>query len=161
MLLIAIAFNSKNSNYYKEAVKLNKNLKADGIELMMPLDAVRNIFGKEEVYNKGFGGDFFQYPSKGVAFSVSLDTSYDLYNRIVDLRITNPNYSVFGISCGISAIDAWKVLESIGYEKDTELYTDTSYSKGCIVLSLVTSENKINEIKIYVKDKKFDSDKVY
>lgn len=68
---------------------------------------------------------------------------------------------MFGISCGIPANDAWKVLESIGYEKVTELNPDTAYSKGCIVISFATSENKINEIKIYVKDKNFDSDKIY
>lgn len=51
MFLIVIVFSNKSIYYYKEAIKLNKNLKADGIEVMMPLDTARNIFGKEEIYN--------------------------------------------------------------------------------------------------------------
>lgn len=160
-LLLILLFILKDIFYYKAANEVNKNLKADGFKVMMDIEEVRKVCGKEEIFNQGFGGDFLEYPSKGVVFSVSTDSDYDLYNKIGDLRIRNPEYSLFEIQVGLELSRASEILRSKGYKESISTYGERSYTKGCVYIDFSNDKKKIYEIRIIVKDKNYDPNRVY
>lgn len=148
-------------NYYKDAYEMNQNLDADGLKLMMSIEEVRNVYGKEEVFNEGFGGNFYEYPSKGIAFSVSTDSDYDLNNKVGDLRISNTEYSVFGIHVGMEESEAFKILLLEGYQESIGENGEKSYAKGCVHIDFTEIENTVRGLRITVKDQQFDPDRIY
>ena len=163
LLIVGIVTKLFNDDkkYYEDAHELNSYLEADGLKLMMQIEEVHDIYGIEEVYNLGFGGDFYEYPSREVAFSMSTDSDYDLFNKISDIRIFNPEFSLFGICVGMEESKAIEILLARGYKEIANDYKEESFSKGCIYIDFSTSENIILGIRIGVKDKEYDSNRIY
>ena len=150
----------KDSSYYNDAYEVNQSLAADGFKLMMSVEEVRNKCGVEEAFEHGFGGNFYGYPSKGVEFSVSTNYDYDLKDKIGDLRIKNPNYSLFDFRVGMEESKASEILKSRGYKENID-DRGKSYLKGCVYIDFSVSNNIISEIRIIVRDKKFDPNIIY
>lgn len=148
-------------NYYADANELNKSLSAEGLQLMMTIEQVRELLGDEEVFTVGFGGNLYEYPSKGVQFSVSTDSDYDLYYKVGEIRISNPAYSVFGIRVGAKEGSISEILRSRGYKENVDDYGQKTYNKGCVYLDFSVHENIVQGFRINVKDKKFDPNRVY
>ena len=134
------------------AWSVNKEINAAGVRLMMPDSEVRALLGEEEEYVPGFGGYMLAYPGRGIVLTLLSDGGTDFYNKVSEVKVTDPAHAVCGVRVGDTEESALKALRNKGFA------TERPGSPGLWKMNLFVSvdvdgSGKVAAISIGIKDR--------
>ncbi|MEX0975428.1 MAG: hypothetical protein WD024_08810 [Bacillota bacterium] len=106
----------------------------------------------EEAYTPGFGGYMLAYPGRGIVLTLLSDGGTDFYNKVSEVKVTDPAHAVCGVRVGDTEESALKALRNKGFA------TERPGSPGLWKMNLFVSvdvdgSGKVAAISIGIKDR--------
>jgi hypothetical protein len=130
---------------------INKNMDVGGIRLGMSENEVKQLWGEGEKLDGVFGGYGKVYQELQVQILFPNDKDNDLYGKVAQLMISNPDFAVFQVKVGDDKNEAAAKLISKGLEP-AESGSDI-YKIGEEFLIALRGTNQVESIQIWFSDK--------